>query len=195
MGNRTSAPPPPRKLHPPCWKKSYGLSLIVFMIGPQFKLTGPSLNGMSTELDGQRSLYTQRWLKENNALEPILDIVQLSARYRVDMERRFRKVFENEDEIKLFQCELDTFQRCDFDLVESDDEERRVDQVDETFGGGLQPNVGSERNTFERQLSERNVHLNGFAGLCIIRSGFGSRECQSNVPKPKQPLRLVPRRA
>ena len=50
MEKHTSPPPPPRKLQPPCWKKSYGLSLIVFMMGPQFKLTGPSLGGMSTEL-------------------------------------------------------------------------------------------------------------------------------------------------
>jgi len=47
----TSASPPPRKLlQPPCWKKSYGLSLIVFMMGPQFKLTRPSPSGISTEL-------------------------------------------------------------------------------------------------------------------------------------------------
>lgn len=53
------------------------------------------------------------------------------------MERRFRKVFENEDEIKLFECKLDTLQGCNFDFVESDNEEWSVDEVDETFGGGL----------------------------------------------------------
>ena len=46
----SSAAVPPRNDHPPCWKNSYGSSLMVFMMGPQFKLTGPSLRGMSTEL-------------------------------------------------------------------------------------------------------------------------------------------------
>lgn len=95
---------------------------------------------MSTELD---TLYRveismgTRMAREDNALEPILDIVQLSARYRVDMERCFRKVFEDEDKIKLFECELYTFQGSDFNLVESDDEERRLDEVDETLRAGL----------------------------------------------------------
>ena len=83
------------------------------------------------------------------------------------MERRLRKVFENEDEIKLFECELDTFQGCNFDLVESDNEERRFDEVDEAFGAGLQPNVGSEGYTLKGQLSERNVNLDSFSGLSI----------------------------
>lgn len=52
MWTHTSSPAaaPPKKLQPPCWKNSYGSSLMVFMMGPQFKLTGPSLRGMSTEL-------------------------------------------------------------------------------------------------------------------------------------------------
>lgn len=53
------------------------------------------------------------------------------------MERRFCKVFEDKDKIELFECELDTLQGSDFNLVESDDEERRVDEVDKTFCGGL----------------------------------------------------------
>ena len=89
------------------------------------------------------------------------------------MERRFRKVFENEDEIKLLECELDTFQGCNFDLVESDNEERWVDEVDETFGGGLQPNVGSEGHTLKGQLSERNVNLDSFSGLFASQSVSG----------------------
>lgn len=84
------------------------------------------------------------------------------------MEWRFRKVFENEDEIELLERELDTFQGCNFDLVESDNEERRFNEVHETFGGGLQPNVGSEGDTLKGQLSERNVNLDSFSGLFAI---------------------------
>lgn len=84
------------------------------------------------------------------------------------MERRFRKVFENEDEIELLQCKLDSFQGCNFDLVERDNKERRFNEVDETFSGRLQPGVGSERNTLKGQLSEGHVNLDRFSGLCTI---------------------------
>jgi hypothetical protein len=48
---RTSALPPPRKVRqPPSRKNSYGFSLIVFMIDPQLRLTGPSPRGISQEL-------------------------------------------------------------------------------------------------------------------------------------------------
>ena len=50
---------------------------------------------------------------------------------------RLCKVFECEDKIELFECKLNTFQGCNLDFVESDDEERRVDKVDETFSGRL----------------------------------------------------------
>ena len=46
---RTSTPvAPPRKVQPSCWKNSF----ICFMMGPQLKLTGPSLRliGISTEV-------------------------------------------------------------------------------------------------------------------------------------------------
>ncbi len=49
-GAPTSSPVPPKNVQPPPRKNSYGLSLIVFMMGPQFRLTGPSASGMSTEL-------------------------------------------------------------------------------------------------------------------------------------------------
>jgi hypothetical protein len=103
--------------------------------------------------------------RKKHSLEPILHIIQLGTRYRVDVKWGFGKVFEDENKIELFEGELDTFQRRDFDLVESDDKERWFDEVDEALGRGLQPNVGSERYTFERQLSERNVNLEGFASL------------------------------
>ena len=53
------------------------------------------------------------------------------------MEWRLRKVLEYEDKIELFERKSNTFQGCDLDFVESDDEERRFDQVDETFSGRL----------------------------------------------------------
>lgn len=56
-GRRTSTPvAPPRNDQPSCWKNSKGFSLICFMMGPQFKLTGPSLIGISTELSYQVSV-------------------------------------------------------------------------------------------------------------------------------------------
>ena len=76
-------------------------------------------------------------MPRGDRLEPIFDIVKLSAWYRVDVERRFRKVLEDEDEIKLLQCELDTFQGSKFNLVKGDNEKRWLDEVNETFRRGL----------------------------------------------------------
>ena len=57
----TSTPvAPPRKDQPSCWKNSKGFSLICFMMGPQFKLTGPSLIGISTELSYKVSVLCRK---------------------------------------------------------------------------------------------------------------------------------------
>jgi hypothetical protein len=92
------------------------------MIDPQFRLTGPSPKGISTELDTCMRIQGQGW-KMSYALEPILDIVQLSRRYRVDVKRCLRKVTEDDDHVELLQAELHTLKRSDFDLVEGHDHE------------------------------------------------------------------------
>lgn len=51
-------------------------------------------------------IYTQR----DDLLQPVLDIVQLRARNRVDMQRWLGEVLEDEHNIKLLQTELDTFE-------------------------------------------------------------------------------------
>ena len=56
----TSSPAPPRKLQPPAWKNSYGLSLMLFMIVAQFKLIDDSARGMS-QLSSQ-PLTSSNWL-------------------------------------------------------------------------------------------------------------------------------------
>ena len=84
------------------------------MIGPQLKLTGLSVIGMSTELYG-----TQRASPGGNnehILEPVLDIIHLAALYRVDVQRCFREVLEDEDHIELFQAKLDALERGDLNL-------------------------------------------------------------------------------
>lgn len=37
--------------------------------------------------------------------------------------------------------------------------------MDKAFSGGLKPNIGSEGDTFERELSEGYVEFKGFAEL------------------------------
>src|SRR5882757_9665086 len=80
---RTSTPvAPPRKDQPSCWKNSKGFSLICFMMGPQFKLTGPSLIGISTELPYISMLgRIQLW----HLLQPVLDVVHLRTLNWIDM--------------------------------------------------------------------------------------------------------------
>lgn len=71
------------------------------MIGPQFKLTGLSVIGISTEL--QSNIHDNEDDECNaNLLEPVLYIVHLVACYRVDVQGCLRKVFENEAEIEMF---------------------------------------------------------------------------------------------
>lgn len=44
------------------------------------------------------------------SLEPVLHVVHLSTGYRVDVERWLREVLEDEDQVKLFQTVLNTFE-------------------------------------------------------------------------------------
>lgn len=93
---RTSTPvAPPRKDQPSCWKNSKGFSLICFMMGPQFKLTGPSLIGISTELSYRVSVLCR--IEQWYLLQPVLDVVHLRALDWVNMERRLGEVFKYED--------------------------------------------------------------------------------------------------
>lgn len=49
------------------------------------------------------------------------------------MKGRLREFLEDEDHIELLQTELDTLERGDLDVRESDDEEGRIGEVDETL--------------------------------------------------------------
>ena len=88
--------------------------------------------------------------EENDSLEPIFHIIKLRAWYRVDVKRWLREILEHKHRIKLFKGELDTLERCNFDIGESDHEKWWLNEVDKTLGGRLQPHVGAERNTVER---------------------------------------------
>ena len=87
---------------------------------------------------------------ENDSLEPIFHIIKLRAWYRVDVKRWLREILEHKHRIKLFKGELDTLERCNFDISESDHEKWWLNEVDKTLGGRLQPHIGAERNTVER---------------------------------------------
>jgi hypothetical protein len=76
---------------------------------------------------------------------------------RVDVEGGFREVLEDQDKIELLETVLHTFEGGDFNVGESDNEERRVREVDQTLCGGLQANTCTEWNTFEGKLSERDI--------------------------------------
>ena len=80
---------------------------MVFMMGPQFKLTGPSARGMSTELI--IGSVTVPYSSLEHVLKPILHVIKLGAGNGIDVERSFREVFEDEDHVKLLQAELHTF--------------------------------------------------------------------------------------
>lgn len=49
----------------------------------------------------------------------------------------FGKVVEDENQVKLLETKLHTLQRGDFDFRESDDQEGRIEEVNEAVGCGL----------------------------------------------------------
>lgn len=140
------------------------------MIGPQFKLTGPSARGISTELfDEGHDQHNIEWGKyEKHILQPVLDIIELRTGNRIDVQRRLREVFEDKHHIELLQAELDTLQGCNLDIGKSDDEEGWIRKMNQTFGCRLQPDILADRHTFKRQFTEGNVHLQGITSLDVL---------------------------
>lgn len=140
---------------------------MVFIMGPQFKFTGPSLRGISTELSKNYTLGhgIPHTLGIQDLLKPVFYVIQLSTRDRVDLQRRTSKVREDEYHIELLQAELHTFQRSDFNLAQSDDEEWRIGKMNKTFCRWLQFDVCTERNAFEGEFTEGNVRFNCVTGL------------------------------
>lgn len=130
---------------------------MVFIMGPQLRLTGPSLNGISTELKEMSNTIQHSGTR--HSLQPVLHIVKLRAWYRVDVQGRLREVFKYQDHVKLLQPELDTLQGCNLDVGESHNKEWRVRQMNKTFGRRLQANISPEGDTFERKFAERNIRL------------------------------------
>lgn len=104
-------------------------------------------------------------MKEMNSLEPFLDIVQLRTRNRIDVQRRLCKILEDQDHIELLEGELHSLERRDFDLGQSDHREWRIGEMHQAIGSWLKLDASSERNSFECQLAEGNVHLEAIVTL------------------------------
>ena len=81
------------------------------------------------------------------------------------MQGRLREILEDENPIKLLETKLYTLERGDLDLRKRDHSERRIRKVDQAVGCRLQPNVGAEWYTFEREFSERKVGFKGITSL------------------------------
>lgn len=81
------------------------------------------------------------------------------------MQRALREVLEDEHHIELLEAELYTLQGGNLDLRQSNDEEGGIGEVDETLRRRLQTDVLTDRYTFERQLTERNIDLEGVPRL------------------------------
>lgn len=91
------------------------------------------------------------------------------------MQGCLRKILKDENHIKLLETKLYTLERGDLDLRKCDHSERRIGKVDQAVGGRLQPNVGAEWYTFEREFSERKVGLKGVTSLRNEFSMSGAR--------------------
>ena len=138
------------------------------MIGFQFKLTGPSANGTSTDLGAALAANDRK--KRVCLLRPILDVVQLRTRNGVNAQGTLGEVLEDEDHIKPLETELNALQGSDLNFRQGDDEERRVREVHQALSSRLQADVLSNGYTFEGQFTGRNINFQCIARLRIVRT-------------------------
>lgn len=127
-------------------------------------------------------------------VEPLLDILELTRRDGIAGERsarqlsrlgasrsikrtqihahgdrRLGKVLEDEDEVKVLEAVLDALEVGDLDLCQGDDEEGRLDEVDQAVGRRLHQHVGSGRDALEAEFAVRDVDLDpAVRGLCDL---------------------------
>ena len=83
------------------------------------------------------------------------------------MQGRLCEVFENQNHIKLPKAKLNTLKGCDLDIREGDNEERWIRKMNQTFSGGLQPDVLADWYTLERQLAEWYVDFQRVTSLDV----------------------------
>ena len=76
-------------------------------------LSHGDINGTITT---QWSAEKQLQHKMRNSLQPILDIIHLSTGNRIDMQRGFGEILEDENHVKLLETPLDALKGCDFDV-------------------------------------------------------------------------------
>ena len=117
----------------------------------------------------------------NRLLEPFLDVVELTRRDRVDVNRRAREVGEDEDHIEVFESILNSFEMSDFDVGEREDEEGGFGEVDEGFGRRLEEDVGSERNSAEAKLCKTQRKLDR---IYILVPRYSPRKGISTSTRP-----------
>lgn len=81
------------------------------------------------------------------------------------MERRPSVVLVDKDHVELLQTELHALERCNLNLVQVDYEEGRVGEMNEAVRRRLELDVRPERNTLERELTERDLDVDILARL------------------------------
>lgn len=104
-------------------------------------------------------LQTFETAPQSDSLQPLLDVIELRAWDGIDLHRRPGEIRKDEDQIELFETELDTFEGRNFDVGKGDDSERRFGQVHQAVHCWRQLDIGSERNTFEAEFGIRDVHF------------------------------------
>jgi hypothetical protein len=73
------------------------------------------------------------------------------------MQWRSSEVPEDEHHVEVFERELHSFQRCDFDFSQGHHSERWLGKVDKAFCGGLHLDTSTRRNSFKCELPEWDI--------------------------------------
>ena len=81
------------------------------------------------------------------------------------MQRGFGIVVEDKDHVELFQPKLNALEGCNFDIAKSDDDKRRLGELDQALHCRVQLDVGTAGNTLETHVGEWDVDLQFLANL------------------------------
>jgi hypothetical protein len=78
------------------------------------------------------------------------------------------EILEDEYHIEVLETKLDTFEMSDFDVFQSDDHEWWLGELDQAVCRWLTKDAGSERDTVEAKLTERDIDVD-----VLVLASFG----------------------
>jgi len=96
---------------------------------------------------------------EKRLRQPVLDVLKLLHRNRIDVGGSLFVVLEEKHHVKVFQAVLNPLKVDQLDFVHSNKKVRWFTEVNKTIRRGLHENVGAAGDTKEPKLPEGLIHF------------------------------------